>query len=64
MFPNLFEFAHLFRNLGCEDALFLDGDLSQMSSGANVNKPSSNFVSIVAIPEIKKSSNTRKTDPR
>lgn len=63
-FPNLFEFAQLFRNLGCEDALFLDGDLSQMSSGADVNKPSNNFGSIIAVTEIKKSDNKRKTDPQ
>ncbi|MGF1656720.1 MAG: phosphodiester glycosidase family protein [Verrucomicrobiales bacterium] len=28
--PNLYEFAEAFRQLGCADALFLDGDLSQM----------------------------------
>jgi hypothetical protein len=28
---NLFSFAMLFRELGCRDALFLDGDLCQMA---------------------------------
>jgi len=48
-FPNLHEFAQLFRSLGCEDALFLDGDLSQMRSGADISKPSNNFGSIIAV---------------
>jgi len=48
-FPNLFEFAQLFRTLGCDDALFLDGDLSQMHSGADLTKESNNFGSIIAI---------------
>lgn len=48
-FPNLHEFAQLFRVLGCEDALFLDGDLSLMRSGKDVMKPSSHFGSIIAI---------------
>ena len=29
-YPNLYEFAAFFRSQGCADALFLDGDLSQM----------------------------------
>ncbi|GAA5483035.1 phosphodiester glycosidase family protein [Haloferula sargassicola] len=29
-FPNLYEFAMLFQSLGCEDALFFDGDISRM----------------------------------
>lgn len=32
-YPNLFEFADLFRTLGGEEALFLDGDLSDMVWG-------------------------------
>jgi len=48
-FPNLFEFAQLFRALGCDDALFLDGDLSQMCSGADLTKPSNSFGSIIAV---------------
>ena len=47
--PNLHEFAQLFRSLGCEDALFLDGVLSQMKSGAEVNQPSNEFGSIIAV---------------
>ncbi len=45
-FPNLYEFAELFRSLGCEDALFLDGDISQMKSGDEITKQSNNFGSI------------------
>ena len=48
-FPNLHEFALLFRSLGCEDALFLDGDLSQMRSGKDLQKPSNRFGSIIAV---------------
>jgi uncharacterized protein YigE (DUF2233 family) len=29
-YPNLFEFADFFRSRGCRDALFLDGDISQV----------------------------------
>ncbi len=47
--PNLYEFAQLFRTLGCEDALFLDGDLSQMRWGKDVTKPSNRFGSIIAV---------------
>jgi uncharacterized protein YigE (DUF2233 family) len=50
-FPNLYEFAMLFRNLGCEDALFLDGDLSQMRSGKDMHQPSNQFGSIIAVME-------------
>ena len=32
-YPNLFEFADLLRTLGGEEALFLDGDLSDMVWG-------------------------------
>jgi len=52
-FPNLHEFAQLFRSLGCDDALFLDGDLSQMKSGAEVNNPSNDFGSIIAVTKSK-----------
>lgn len=48
-FPNLHEFARLFQSLGCNDALFLDGDISQMRSGAEVTKPSNLFGSIIAV---------------
>jgi uncharacterized protein YigE (DUF2233 family) len=50
-FPNLHEFAELFRTLGCEDALFLDGDISQMRSGADINKLGNQFGSIIAVME-------------
>jgi uncharacterized protein YigE (DUF2233 family) len=36
--PNLYGFAELFRSLGCEDALFLDGDISQMRFGERLGK--------------------------
>ncbi len=48
-FPNLHEFARLFQTLGCEDALFLDGDISQMRSGAELAKPGNQFGSIIAV---------------
>jgi len=48
-FPNLFEFAQLFRSLGCDDALFLDGDLSDMVSGKELTKPSNNYGSMIAV---------------
>ena len=48
-FPNLHEFAMLFRALGCEDALFLDGDLSQMRSGKDLEKNSNSFGSMIAV---------------
>jgi uncharacterized protein YigE (DUF2233 family) len=53
-FPNLHEFAVLFRMQGCDDALFLDGDISQMRSGAEMNKPSNQFGSIIAVMESSK----------
>lgn len=51
-YPNLFEFAELFRRLGCDDALFLDGDLSQMRSGDEMLKPSNNFGSMIAVTKL------------
>ncbi len=48
-FPNLYEFAQTFRTLGCDDALFLDGDLSQMRTGADLMKPSNHFGSIIVV---------------
>ncbi len=53
-FPNLYDFARFFRELGCADALFLDGDISQMKWGENIIKRSNNFGSIIAITETKK----------
>ncbi len=48
-FPNLHEFAAAFRELGCEDALFLDGDLSQMRWGEDLQRRSNPFGSIIAV---------------
>lgn len=48
-FPNLHEFARLFQALGCNDALFLDGDISQMRSGADLTNPSNLFGSMIAV---------------
>lgn len=48
-FPNLHEFARLFTTLGCDDALFLDGDISQMRSGDDITKPGNRFGSIIAV---------------
>ena len=48
-FPNLYEFAELFRTLGCENALFLDGDLSQMRSGKEMTRRSNSFGSVFVV---------------
>lgn len=48
-FPNLWEFADLFRSLGCRDALFLDGDLSQLRTGADIDRRSNLFASMIAV---------------
>ena len=53
-FPNLYEFAQMFRYLGCNNALFLDGDLSQMKSGKDIYKPNNALGSMIAIIEDKK----------
>jgi len=47
-FPNLHEFAMLFASFGCSDALFLDGDISQMRSGEALTKESGPFGSFIA----------------
>lgn len=47
--PNLHEFASLFLTLGCKDALFLDGVISQMRSGTELSKPSNQFGSLIAV---------------
>ncbi|MEI9896928.1 MAG: phosphodiester glycosidase family protein [Chthoniobacter sp.] len=36
--PSLYEFADFFRSQGCEDALFLDGDISQNAVGPGFDK--------------------------
>jgi uncharacterized protein YigE (DUF2233 family) len=48
-FPNLHEFAVLFRDLGCPDALFLDGDISQMRHGVTLVRQSGSFGSFIAV---------------
>jgi uncharacterized protein YigE (DUF2233 family) len=48
-YPNLHEFATLFASLGCADALFLDGDISQMRSGEALTKESGPFGSFIAV---------------
>lgn len=48
-FPNLYEFAQVFISLNCNDALFLDGDISQMKSGKEMMSPSNQFGSIIVI---------------
>lgn len=53
-FVNLHQFAMLFKTLGCEDALFLDGDISQMRSGADMEKQSNSFGSIFAVVKAEK----------
>ena len=53
-FVNLHNFAQLFKSLGCDDALFLDGDISQMRSGAEMEKRSNDFGSIFAVVKAEK----------
>lgn len=53
-FPNLHEFARFFKDHGCADALFLDGDISQMKWGENITARSNRFGSIIAVTETKK----------
>ncbi len=48
-FVNLHQFAQLFKSLGCDDALYLDGTISRMSSGAEMEKNSGSFGSIFAV---------------
>lgn len=48
-FPNLHEFATLFRTLGCDEALFLDGDISQFRHGADLDRASGDFGSFIAV---------------
>lgn len=47
--PNLHAFAMLFKSLGCEDALFLDGDISQLRATDKLDRPSNRFGSIFVI---------------
>ncbi len=48
--PNLYEFAQYFKDAGCTDALFLDGDISQMEVFPGEDLvPGNYFSSIIAI---------------
>lgn len=47
--PNLHDFALVFRELGCRDALFLDGDISQMRRATGLDRPSNRFGTIIAV---------------
>lgn len=47
--PNLFEFARLFRTLGCDNALFLDGDLSQIRKRGEFQRPGGRFGSFLVV---------------
>ncbi len=49
-YPNLYEFAGFFRKRGCKDALFLDGDLSQMETAPMRKLAPGNFLgSLIAV---------------
>lgn len=50
-YPNLYAFAEAFKTLGCESALFLDGDLSQMRTGKAMQASRGRFASMIAIVE-------------
>ncbi len=52
-FPNLWGFAEAFVQLGCREALFLDGDISQMSLLDDPGRASNHFASIIAVLETK-----------
>jgi len=47
--PNLYEFVQVFLGLGCEDALFLDGDLSEMRWGERLGRPGKQLGSFFAV---------------
>lgn len=50
--PNLYEFADFFRSQGCRDALFLDGDISQMVCHPYGDIPAGNhFGAIFAVTD-------------
>ncbi len=46
-YPNLFEFADFFRSQGCADALFLDGDISDVVVDPEAPIPPGNFFGTV-----------------
>ena len=49
VYPNFWGFADLFRSLDCDDALFLDGTISQMRFGDQLGRRSNQFGSIIAV---------------
>ncbi len=49
--PNLYEFAEFFKSRGCDHALFLDGDISQLYGRDELAKPNNNFGSIIVVYE-------------
>lgn len=49
--PNLWEFAGAFLELGCPDALFLDGDLCQMRTGESMRQPGNHMGSYIVLVE-------------
>ena len=48
-FVNFWDFAGLFLKLGCEDALFLDGDISQMVVNPGETLRSNRFAAMFVI---------------
>ena len=48
-YPTLHDFAELFRSLGCEDALYLDGVISLMRGAADLTKKGNPFASMIAV---------------
>lgn len=60
-YPNLYEFADFFRSLGCEDALFLDGGISQMVvNPAGEIPPGNNYGTIFTVAPGRESSGVLK----
>lgn len=50
-YPNLYEFAMMFRSLGCDDALFLDGDISRLEMGGAVPQDGQSYGSFLVVME-------------
>jgi uncharacterized protein YigE (DUF2233 family) len=48
---NFWDFAGLFLKLGCKDALFLDGDISQMALNPQAPVPSNRFGAMFVVAE-------------
>jgi len=49
---NLYGFAEVFLHLGCQDALFLDGDISRIETGPQAGKTHGNhFGAILTVTE-------------